>query len=65
MRSARQESTQEQDYAWTSTLEGRGHAAWAVDLAVGANHSVVVPEALVERSAVTTLVAGTVIHRQV
>lgn len=65
VRLARQESTQEQDYASTSTLEGRRRAARAVDLAVGTNHSVVVPEALVEKTAVTTSVAGTLIHRLV
>ena len=66
VRLARQEeSTQAQDYVSTLTLEGRGRAARTVDLAVGTNQSVVVPEALTEKSAVTTLVAGTLIHRLV
>ena len=50
----------------TSRSEGRGRAARAVDLAVGTNHSVVVPEGLTGESVVvTTLVAGTLIHRLV
>lgn len=57
---------QEQDHASTPRLEGRERVAGAVDLAVGTNHSVVVLVALAAKSAVvTTLVAGTLIHRLV
>jgi len=45
--------------------EGRGRAARAVDHAVGTNHSVVVPALAGGPVVVTTLVAGTLIHRLV
>jgi biotin-(acetyl-CoA carboxylase) ligase len=60
---------QEQVRASTTRPEGRGRAGQVVDREVGTNHSVavlVVPEAWAAKLVVvTTLVAGTLIHRLV